>query len=239
MKKVVGIIICLAVIVGGILLFTKVSKKESNNSTDENKVVDESKNIKYEYKSNDESSVLKVYELSSDTFSFEYNNATDITLENKKRTLEATVKMNENMCLCYEEDIEGIKYKIEFTFEDSKDRVYVTEYKNDNELGQTILYKGNATKGYNIDISNKDITVKKGETVSFNIKFNNPDITTIREYIQCDDQNDIVLVKYSDVDDDERINVDVDGLKVGETKIVVADYSYPDVKEIVKVHVVE
>ena len=37
----------------------------------------------------------------------------------------------------------------------------------------------------------------------------------------------------------KKINVEVEGLKAGETKILVSDYEYPDFKEYVTVKVVE
>ena len=92
--------------------------------------------------------------------------------------------------------------------------------------------------GYDIILSNKDITIEKGQTASFDITFTNPNEMSIREYIVCDDQNDIILVKYSDMHNN-KISVDVDALRVGSTKILICDYEYPDVKEYVKVNVIE
>ena len=50
---------------------------------------------------------------------------------------------------------------------------------------------------YEINLSKTELTIKKGETESFEITFENPDESSIREYIKCQDQNRIVLVKYS------------------------------------------
>ena len=91
---------------------------------------------------------------------------------------------------------------------------------------------------YEIKVSKKDITIEKGTEASFDITFTNPDESSIREYINCEDQNDIVIVKYSALED-KKITVEVEALKVGATEIVVCDYNYPNIKEIVKVNVIE
>ena len=93
-------------------------------------------------------------------------------------------------------------------------------------------------EGYDIIVSKKEITIEKGKEESFDITFTNPDETSIREYIKCQDNNDIIIVQYSDLIDG-KINVDVKGLKAGNTEISVCDYNYPERKEIVKVNVVE
>ena len=93
-------------------------------------------------------------------------------------------------------------------------------------------------EGYEIKVSKKDITIEKGEKTSFEITFTIPDISSVREYITCKDQSDIIIVRYSDVID-RKITVEVEALKVGTTEIEVCDYNYPDTKEIVKVNVVE
>ena len=93
-------------------------------------------------------------------------------------------------------------------------------------------------EGYEIIVSKKDITIEKGSETSFVITFTNPDESSIREYITCKDQSDIILVKYSMLEN-KKITVEVEALKVGVTEIVVSDYNYPDMKEIVKVNVVE
>ena len=93
-------------------------------------------------------------------------------------------------------------------------------------------------EGYPINVSKKEITIKKGLEESFEITFTNPDDESIREYIKCKDDHEIVLVQYSDLID-AKIKVDVKGLKVGTTEISICDYNYPEVKTIVKVNVVE
>ena len=93
-------------------------------------------------------------------------------------------------------------------------------------------------EGYEIIVSKKDITIEKGSEASFDITFTNPDESSIREYIKCEDQNDIILVKYSDLKD-KKITVDVEALKTGPTEIMICDYNYPNKKAIVKVTVVE
>ena len=94
------------------------------------------------------------------------------------------------------------------------------------------------TEGYEIKVSKKNITLEKGKSTSFVITFTNPDPSSIREYIHCEDQSDIVLVRYSDYIDG-KITVEVEGLKVGTTEIEISDYEYPETKEVVKVNVVD
>ena len=93
-------------------------------------------------------------------------------------------------------------------------------------------------EGYDIIVSKKDITIEKGSKISFDITFTNPDESSIREYIKCEDQHDIIIVSYSMLED-KKITVDVEALKVGTTFIAISDYNYPNKKEIVKVNVVE
>ena len=93
-------------------------------------------------------------------------------------------------------------------------------------------------EGYEIILSENDITIEKGSEASFDITFTNPDESSIREYITCEDQDDIILVKYSMLEN-KKITVEVEALKVGTTEILVCDYNYPDRKEIVRVNVVE
>lgn len=93
-------------------------------------------------------------------------------------------------------------------------------------------------EGYEIIVSKKEITLEKGKETSFEITFTNPDETSIREYIHCEDQSDIIVVRYTPLKD-YKITVEVEALKAGTTEILVCDYDYPDVKEIVKVNVVE
>ena len=92
--------------------------------------------------------------------------------------------------------------------------------------------------GYDINVSNKNITIEKGSKVSFDITFTNPDESSIREYIKCDKQNDIAVVSYTPIEN-KKITVQVEALKVGDTEITISDYNYPNKKEIVKVTVVE
>ena len=93
-------------------------------------------------------------------------------------------------------------------------------------------------EGYEINVSEKEIIIEKGAEASFDITFTNPDETSIREYIHCEDQDDIIVVKYTPLED-SKITVEIKALKEGTTEIVVCDYNYPDVKEIVKVNVEE
>ena len=89
-------------------------------------------------------------------------------------------------------------------------------------------------EGYEILLSKKEITIKEGSTESFEITFTNPDETSIREYIHCDDQSDLVEVRYTPLDN-KKITVEVKGLKPGSTEILISDYEYPNYKEYVKV----
>ena len=93
-------------------------------------------------------------------------------------------------------------------------------------------------EGYEIIVSKKELTIEKGKTESFEITFTNPDEMSIREYIHCEDQSEIVIVRYSDTRD-RKINVDVEGLKVGTTEIEICDFDYQNRKVFVKVNVVE
>ena len=110
----------------------------------------------------------------------------------------------------------------------------ITNLSSDNIVNQETEQK----EGYEIIVSKKDITIEKGSETSFDITFTNPDESSIREYIKCEDQSNIILVKYS-MFKDHKITVEVEALKVGVTEILVCDYNYPDMKEIVKVNVVE
>ena len=92
--------------------------------------------------------------------------------------------------------------------------------------------------GYEIIVSKKELTIEKGKEASFDITFTNPDESSIREYIKCEDQSEIITVKYTPLEN-KKITVEVEALKEGETEILVCDYNYPDKKEIVKVKIVE
>lgn len=89
-------------------------------------------------------------------------------------------------------------------------------------------------EGYEILLSKKEITIKEGTTESFEITFTNPDETSIREYIHCDDQADIIEFKYTPLEN-KKITVEVEGLKPGSTEILISDYEFPNYKEYVKV----
>ena len=93
-------------------------------------------------------------------------------------------------------------------------------------------------EGYEIIVSKKDITLAKGQVASFDITFTNPDELSIREYIKCKDQDDIILVSYSNLEN-SKITVDVEALKAGDTEISICDFNDPDMKEIVKDRVIE
>ena len=82
------------------------------------------------------------------------------------------------------------------------------------------------------------ITIEKGSKASFDITYTNPDETSIREYITCEDNHDIILFRYYPINDG-KTTIEVDALKAGTTEIVICDFDYQDVKAIVKVNVVE
>ena len=118
---------------------------------------------------------------------------------------------------------------------------FSTKSKTENEIADSSNIESKEAEkkeGYDIIVSKKDITIKKGEETSFDITFTNPDEISIREYINCEDQDDIISVKYTPLEN-KKITVYVEALKVGTTEILVCDYEYPDVKEIVKVNVTE
>ena len=122
--------------------------------------------------------------------------------------------------------------------ETKKEETTTKSNETKKDTSSTTTTESKETKGYDVVVSTKEITVKKGKEESFDITFTNPDESSIREYIKCKDQNDIAVVKYSDIEN-KKIKVDVEGLKVGTTEIEVSDYNYPDIKQIVKVNVVE
>ena len=126
-------------------------------------------------------------------------------------------------------DSESIESKIESKEVESSSTKESTKEESKSEEKQ---------EGYEIILSQKELTVEKGKTATFDITFTNPDETSIREYIHCDDQNDMVEVRYAPIKN-KKITVEVDGLKPGQTEILVSDYEYPDTKVYVKVNVVE
>ena len=93
-------------------------------------------------------------------------------------------------------------------------------------------------EGYEILVSQKELTVGKGKEASFDITFTTPDPMLIREYITCKDQDDIITVKYTPLKD-RKITVEVEALKAGSTEISICDFEYPNRVVIVNVNVVE
>lgn len=135
--------------------------------------------------------------------------------------------------------VEQKEEKKETTSDTTNNQKQENKASNENTNSTSNTTKNQEQKdGYEIIVSNKNITVEKGSTASFNITFTNPDESSIREYIHCKDQSDIIVVRYSDVIN-KKINVELEALKVGVTEIEVSDYNYPDKKEIIKVNVVE
>ena len=113
-----------------------------------------------------------------------------------------------------------------------------------NEIVNTANVEKQVTEPKNLDggssviVTDKEITIVKGSKSTFVVTFTNPDESAIREYIKCKDQDDIVLVKYTDIEN-KKTTVEVEGLKAGSTEIIVSDYTYPELQEIVKVNVIE
>ena len=94
------------------------------------------------------------------------------------------------------------------------------------------------TAGYKIIVSENEITVEQGKKHSFEVTFTNPDLTSIREYIVCKDQDKLVSVTYSAIENG-KMTIEVEGLEVGTTEIEISDFEYPETKEIVKVNILE
>ena len=122
--------------------------------------------------------------------------------------------------------------------------VIIAEYPNLLDKNEKFVFDAseveefNQSEGYGIIVSKKDIVLEKGTTESFDIIFTNPDESSIREYIHCEDQADIVTVKYS-MYKDHKITVEVDALKEGTTEIEICDYNYRNITKIVKVTVID
>lgn len=129
---------------------------------------------------------------------------------------------------------------VAFVINIGKKSNYEKKISNSNNVENQEIEQTEKTQkeGYEIIVSKKDITIEKGSQTSFDITFTNPDESSIREYIKCEDQNDIIIVKYTALEN-KKITVEVEALKAGTTEILVCDYEYPEVKEIVKVNVVE
>lgn len=167
MKKIVGIIIVAIIVVGGVFAFMQINNKTINGDTNSNKVTSNStnttntnnedskntnanvnntnKSIKYEFKSTDETAVLKVYELTDKNLSFEYNSGFDFSKSTIDRNITGTATTNTEKLYEYEENVSGHQYKIVFEFNDDKDKVTVYEYDDDNELSQINLWNNSTT----------------------------------------------------------------------------------------------
>lgn len=153
MKKIVGIIIVVIIVVGGVFAFIQINNKTINEDTNSNKVSlnssnttnnEDSKNtnksIKYEFKSTDETAVLKVYELTDKNLSFEYNSGFDFSKNTIDRNIAGTATTNVENLYEYEENVSGHQYKIVFEFNTDKDKVTVYEYDNGDKLSQINLW---------------------------------------------------------------------------------------------------
>ena len=112
------------------------------------------------------------------------------------------------------------------------------EIANTNSVENKVVEQKILNGESSVIVTDKEITIVKGTKSNFVVTFTNPDESSIREYIKCKDQDDIVLVKYSDIEN-KKITVEVEGLKAGTTEITISDYTYPDIQEIVKVNVIE
>lgn len=165
MKKIVGIIIVAIIVVGGVFAFIQINNKTINEDTNSNKLTSNStnttntnnedskntnanntnKSIKYEFKSTDETAVLKVYELTDKNLSFEYNSGFDFSKNTIDRNVTGTATTNAEKLYEYEENVSGHQYKIVFEFNDDKDKVTVYEYDDDNKLSQINLWNNSTT----------------------------------------------------------------------------------------------
>ena len=112
MKKIVGIIIVAIIVVGGVFAFIQINNKTINEDKNSNEVNSNStntannedskntnanntnKSIKYEFKSTNETAVLKVYELTDKNLSFEYNSGFDFSKNTIDRNVTGTATKN-------------------------------------------------------------------------------------------------------------------------------------------------
>jgi len=163
MKKIVGIIIVSIIVVGGVFAFIQINNKTINEDKNSNEVNSNStntannedskntnanntnKSIKYEFKSTNETAVLKVYELTDKNLSFEYNSGFDSSKNTIDRNVTGTATKNTEKLYEYAENVSGHQYKIVFEFNDDKDKVTVYEYDDDNELSQINLWNNSTT----------------------------------------------------------------------------------------------
>ncbi len=167
---------------------------------------------------------------------FVSRNSNKVKNENKANSnsnivVNNTTEVNEKK----EENINSSSNKIENNKAEESDK---KEEKANNTSLTTNNSESKKNDGYEIIVSKKELTIEKGKEASFDITFTNPDESSIREYIKCEDQSEIITVKYTPLEN-KKITVEVEALKEGETEILVCDYNYPDRKEIVKVNVVE
>ena len=118
---------------------SEIDKKTKNNTNN--------KRIKYEFTSADNAAVrgypriLKIYELTENEMSFEYNSGYDFSTSAINRNITGSALKNNEQLYVYEENISGHKYQLTFKFNDNKDTVKVSEYDNDNELGEIGLFR--------------------------------------------------------------------------------------------------
>lgn len=160
MKKIVGIIIVAIIVLGGVFAFIQINNKTLNEDKNSNEVNSNStnttnnedskntnanKSIKYEFKSTNETAVLKVYELTDKNLSFEYNSGFDFSKNTIDRNVTGTATTNAEKLYEYAENVSGHQYKIVFKINDDKDKVTVYEYDNNNELSQINLWNNSTT----------------------------------------------------------------------------------------------
>lgn len=160
MKKIVGIIIVAIIVFGGVFAFIQINNKTINEDKNSNEVNSNStnttnnedskntnanKSIKYEFKSTNETAVLKVYELTDKNLSFEYNSGFDFSKNTIDRNVTGTATTNAEKLYEYAENVSGHQYKIVFKINDDKDKVTVYEYDNNNELSQINLWNNSTT----------------------------------------------------------------------------------------------
>ena len=259
MKKTSKIIISIiiVIIIGFILymVFMTDDKTIDNSKVDKKKKTQETNEVEG-YEINVSKKELTINKGSKESFEITFTNPDESSI----REYIKCEDQNDIVTVSYSPlndskitvEVEGLKEGTteidiyDYNYQDIKETVKVNVVNNekstqkDTNQKNTTPSSDNTSKsdGYEINVSKKELTIKKGAKESFEITFTNPDESSIREYINCEDQNDMVIVSYTPLND-SKITVEVEGLKKGTTEIEVCDYNYQNVKEIIKVNVTE
>ena len=118
---------------------------ENSNTTSNTNTA--KKSVKYEFTSADNAAargypkILKVYELTENELSFEYNSGFDFSKSTIDRNIIGTARANAEQLYEYEENVSGHQYQLIFEFNDKKDTVKVYEKDNGNELSEINLWR--------------------------------------------------------------------------------------------------